>query len=81
MQKNLFGNALSEIKKNLGEPELYREDGNAFMLRYDSASCRLFLFFNADDLNKKVEYFELRDISGKLIDSKETIEMCFKEFG
>ena len=81
VQKSFFGNSLGKIKKILGEPELYREDGNAFMLRYDSASCRLFLFFNPDDLNKKVEYFELRDVSGKLIDSKETIEMCFKEFG
>ena len=81
VQKSFLGNPLSEIKKILGEPKLYREDGNAFMLRYDSESCRLFLFFNADDLNKKVEYFELRDVSGKLIDSKETIEMCFKEFG
>ena len=81
VQKSFLGNPLSEIKKILGEPELYREDGNAFMLRYDSVSCRLFLFINTDDLNKKVEYFELRDVSGKLIDSKETIEMCFKEFG
>ena len=42
----------NEIKKILGESKLAREDGNAYMLRYDSKSCRLFLFFNLQIINK-----------------------------
>ena len=77
---NFLGNSLNEIKKILGESRLAREDGNAYMLRYDSKSCRLFLFFNLQIINKKVEYFELRDTKGNLLKSRQSIEECYKEF-
>ena len=51
-----------------------------FMLRYDSMSCRLFLFFNLRIKNKQVEYFELRNIKGVLFESRQSIEVCYKEF-
>ena len=79
-QINFLGNSLNEIKKILGEPKLSREDGNIFMLRYDSMSCRLFLFFNLRIKNKQVEYFELRNIKGVLFESRQSIEVCYKEF-
>jgi len=77
---NFLGNSLNEIKKILGESKLAREDGNAYMLRYDSKSCRLFLFFNLQIINKKVEYFELRDTKGNLLKSRQSIEECYRKF-
>ena len=79
-QINFLGNSLSEIKKILGEPKLAREDSNTYMLRYDSKSCRLFLFFNLQIINKKVEYFELRNTKGILLKSRQSIEECYREF-
>ena len=79
-QINFLGNSLNEIKKILGETKLTREDGNAYLLRYDSKSCRLFLFFNLQIINKKVEYFELRDTEGILLKSRQSIEECYREF-
>jgi len=79
-QINFLGNSFDEIKKILGEPKLAREDGNTFMLRYDSKSCRLFLFFNLNAVNKKVKYFELRNIKGVLLESHHSIKECYKEF-
>jgi len=77
---NFIGSSLNEIKKILDEPELAREDGNAYMLRYDSKSCRLFLFFNLKDIDKKVKYFELRNTNGILLETRQLIEKCYKEF-
>ena len=77
---NFLGNSLNEIKKILGESKLAREDGNVYMLRYDSKSCRLFLFFNLQIINKKVEYFELRDTKGNLLKSRQSIEECYRKF-
>ena len=79
-QINFLGNSLNEIKKILGETKLAREDGNTYLLRYDSKSCRLFLFFNLQIINKKVEYFELRDTKGILLKSRQSIEECYSEF-
>ena len=50
------------------------------MLHYDSKNCRLFLFFNLQIINKKVEYFELRDTKGNLLKSRQSIEECYREF-
>ena len=79
-QINFLGNSLNKIKEILGEPKLAREDGNTFVLRYDSNSCRLFLFFNLQVANKQVEYFELRNTKGNLLESRQSIEECYKEF-
>ena len=79
-QINFLGKSLNEIKKILGETKLAREDGNTYLLRYDSKSCRLFLFFNLQIINKKVEYFELRDTKGILLKSRQSIEECYREF-
>ena len=79
-QINFLGNSLNEIKEILGESKLAREDGNTYLLRYDSKSCRLFLFFNLQVNNKQVEYFELRNTKGILLESRQSIEECYKEF-
>ena len=79
-QINFLGDSLNDIKKILGETKLAREDGNTYLLRYDSKNCRLFLFFNLQIINKKVEYFELRDTKGILLKSRQSIEECYREF-
>ncbi len=77
---NFIGKQLSEIKQKLGEPNLARLDGLIHMMRYDSHSCRLFIFFNRTSNIKRVEYFEFRDYFGELLNTKQSIEGCYKEY-
>jgi len=80
VEMNFREKSLNTINKILGEPDLERVDGNTYMLRYDSNSCHLFLFFDNNGIkNKKVEYFELRDNFGNLIDRKDLIQSCYSE--
>ena len=74
---DLLGNSITNIKSILNEPQLAREDGNTYMIRYDSNNCHLFLFFNLNIINKIVEYFEFRNSQGIIIESKESIEECY----
>ena len=77
---NFMGKKLAEIKQKLGQPNLARSDGSVHMMRYDSSSCRLFIFFNINSNIKRVEYFEFRDSLGELINTKNSIEECYKEY-
>ena len=77
---NFMGKQLAEIKQKLGQPNLARSDGSVYMMRYDSSSCRLFIFFNINSNIKRVEYFEFRDSLGELINTKNSIEECYKEY-
>ena len=77
---NFMGKQLDEIKQKLGQPNLARSDGLVHMMRYDSSSCRLFIFFNINSNIKRVEYFEFRDSLGELINTKNSIEECYKEY-
>ena len=77
---NFIGNTESKIFNLLGKAELVRTDGSIHMLRYDSSSCRLFLFFNNESNKKRVEYFELRNKKAKLLNSKQSLEQCYREF-
>ena len=79
-QINFIGDPIYKIEEILGRPELARVDGNTFMMRYDSDQCRLFLFFNDKLQNKQVEHFEIRDVYGGLLESKHSIEQCYREF-
>ena len=80
MEINFIGKTEASITNTLGEAQLNRTDGTINTLRYNSANCRLFLFFNQEVKNKRVEYFELRNTEGELINSKELLEECYKEF-
>tara|TARA_B100001057_G_scaffold84606_1_gene80477 strand:- start:236 stop:736 length:501 start_codon:yes stop_codon:yes gene_type:complete len=77
---NFMGKQLVEVKQKLGEPNLARSDGSIYMMRYDSLSCRLFIFFKLDSNIKRVEYFEYRDSLGELLNTKQSIEECYKEY-
>ena len=77
---NFIGKTEDKILKLLGQPQLSRVDGSVYTLRYDSDNCRLFLFFNKLSTNKRVEYFELRGGKADLLNSKQALEQCYREF-
>ena len=79
-QINFIGKKITEVQIQLGEPELTRSDGEVKMLRYDSMSCRLFLFFNINSNVKRVEHFEFRDYLGELLNTKQSLESCYREY-
>ena len=64
----------------MGFAKLVRVDGIVKTLRYDSTSCRLFLFFNMKNNKQRVEHFEFRDAVGELLNTKQSIETCYKEY-
>jgi hypothetical protein len=78
---NFIGKNENIIFELLGEAQLSRIDGSVYTLRYDSNNCRLFLFFNQETNIKRVEYFELRNNKAELLNSKDSLEGCYKEFG
>ena len=80
LEINFIGQTEVEITNLLGRAHLNRVDGTINTLRYDTINCRLFLFFNQEIKNKRVEYFELRNNKAELINSKESLERCYKEF-
>ena len=77
---NFIGKTENQILNLLGEPELSRIDGVVYTTRYNSDNCRLFLFFNQNIENKRVEYFELRNAKADLLNSKQSLEQCYREF-
>ena len=77
---NFIGKTENKIINLLGQPQLSRVDGSVYTLRYDSDNCRLFLFFNKLSTNKRVEYFELRNDKAGLLNSKQSLEQCYREF-
>ena len=77
---NFIGKTENQIQNLLGEPQLSRIDGAVYTMRYNSDNCRLFLFFNQNIGNKRVEYFELRNAMADLLNSKQSLEQCYREF-
>ena len=77
---NFIGKKINEIQSQMGEPEMTRFDGLVQTLRYDSKSCRLFLFFNLNSSIKRVEHFEFRDYLGELLNTKQSLESCYREY-
>ena len=77
---NFIGKTENQILNLLGEPQLSRIDGAVHTTRYNSDNCRLFFFFNQNIENKRVEYFELRNDKADLLNSKQSLEQCYREF-
>ena len=75
----LLDKTMKELNQQLGQPRLIREDGKTTTVRFDSKSCRLFVFMNSAIKTPRVEYYELRNSGGELIESQKDIELCFKE--
>ncbi len=78
---NFIGETEKTIFGLLGEAQLSRIDGAIYTLRFDSDNCRLFLFFNQESNNKRVEYFEFRNEKAELLNSKQALEKCYEELG
>jgi len=78
---DLIGKELINLNQIIGEPQLIRNDGKTMMVRFDQDKCRLFLFMNSKSNNPKIEYYEIRNNKGKIIDKKSEIEVCYKKIG
>jgi Sec-independent protein translocase protein TatA len=76
---SFIGKTLDQLTKQLGEPMLLREDGKSKTVRYDTRSCRIFIFFNTSIKEPRAEYYELRTTKGKLVERQKDIEKCFSE--
>ena len=76
---NLLGKNIQELNHIMGKPSLIRKDGKTITIRFDSNNCRLFVFMKTTTKTSKAEYYELRNVKGKLIENKRDIEACFKE--
>lgn len=76
---NLLDKTMPELNQLIGKPRLVRKDRQTMTLRYDSASCRFFVFMNLSVKIPRSEYYELRNDKGKLIDRQKDIEKCFSE--
>ena len=70
---------LHQLVKEFGDPVLIRKDGNTQTIRFDTLSCRLFIYFDLTANMSKAQYYEIRSTSGSLVDKKENIEKCFQE--
>ena len=76
---NLMGKTFKQLNRLIGQPNLIREDRQTTTIRYDTESCRIFLFMNKKIKKSRVEYYELRNKVGELIDHQKDIEECFEE--
>ncbi len=74
-----LGKTMSELINEFGRPDLIREDGNTKTVRFDTSSCRLFLYFSLTTDMSKVEYYEIRDTKGNLVDKSKELEKCFQQ--
>ena len=73
------GKTLNQLTQNFGKSDFIREDGNTKTVRFNTSTCRLFVYFNLRIKKPKAEYYEIRNTKGELIDKKEKINKCFKE--
>ena len=75
----LLGKNLNQLQKEFGQPSLIRADGAIKTVRFDTPSCRFFIFFDLKNDKSEVEYFEIRNTKGNLISNNQNIEKCFQE--
>ena len=75
----IIGKNIDQLEREFGEPNFSRVDGNTKTIRFDTESCRLFVFFNSALNKSKSQYFEIRNQNGNLIENKDDIEKCLIE--
>ena len=75
----LLGKNLNQLQKEFGQPSLIRADGEIKTVRFDTPSCRLFIYFDLKNDKSEAEYFEIRNTKGNLISNNQNIEKCFQE--
>ena len=75
----LLGKNLNQLIQEFGNPVLIRNDGNTRTIRFDTSSCRLFVYFNLTANKSGAKYYEIRNTKGVLLNKKENIKKCFQE--
>ncbi len=75
----LMNKNMDELNQIIGPANLIRKDGKTITARFDSINCSFFVFMNSTLKIPRVEYYELRNDLGDLIDNRKDIESCFKE--
>ena len=73
------GKTLNQLTQDFGKSSFIRQDGNTKTVRFNTSSCRLFVYFNLKEKKPRAEYYEIRNTKGQPIDKKEKINKCFKE--
>jgi len=76
---DLSRKTLKDLTQLIGRPSLIREDRKTKTARFDSKNCRLFVFMDSTLNEPLVEYYELRNELGELIDHEKNIQLCFKK--
>ena len=76
---DLSRKTLKELIQLIGRPNLIREDRKISTARFDSNNCRLFVFMDSTLKEPLVEYYELRNSLGELIDHEKNIRSCFRK--
>ena len=74
-----IGKKLDEVELLIGKPNLIRSDGNNKVVRFDSLSCRIFLFFKSKTSSAEIDYYEIRNLKGDIIIGKDSIKKCYQE--
>ena len=74
----IVGKNEKELINLLGEPSLIRKDGNIYSMRFNRNDCITYTYFNPKKNIPKVEYFELRNKDGELLENKSEINRCLK---
>ena len=75
----ILNKTLDQLIQDFDKPNLIRQDGNTKVVRFDTSSCRLFVYFNSMIKKSRVEYYEIRNEKGELLNKKEKINICFQE--
>ena len=74
-----IGRSLADLTKEFGNPSLIRVDGNTKTVRFDTKTCRLFLYFHINNKKNIAEFYEIRNLNGNLIERKANINRCYQE--
>ena len=75
----ILNKTLDQLMQDFGKPSLIRQDANTKAVRFDTSSCRLFVYFNSMIKKSRVEYYEIRNEKGELLNQKEKINICIQE--
>ena len=77
---NLIGKRQEQVFSIFGRPNLIRKDGNTILIRFDKENCIAYTYYNKENIEKRVKYFELRNKKGDLLRNEADIISCLNNF-
>ena len=77
---NLIGKRQEQVFSIFGRPNLIRQNGNTILIRFDKENCIAYTYFNKENIEKRVKYFELRNKKGDLLRNEADIINCLNNF-